>query len=68
MIEQFIKNNRVKQFSVEDMLEFAAYIVAKKNPDFDGSSVEMWFNKKHERIQMLLNDWDKHNSKTGKSW
>jgi len=67
MIEQFIKNNRVKQFSVEDMLEFAVYTAAKKNPDFDGSSVEIWFNKKQARIQMLLSDWDKYNSKTGKS-
>ncbi len=52
-MKQFIKDMHTKQFSVNDMLEFANEVWGKYN--FDESSIERWFNKKQARLERLLN-------------
>ena len=50
-MKQFIKDMHTKQFSVNDMLEFANEVWGKYN--FDESSVERWFNKKQARLESI---------------
>lgn len=62
-MKQFIKDMHTKQFSVNDMVEFA--VAMEEKPNFDESSVEIWFNKKQARLQRLLDATKSKDNYTG---
>jgi hypothetical protein len=51
-MEELIKDLKAKQFTVEDMVNFATAMMEK--PNFDETSVEIWYNKRKKRVEDLL--------------
>jgi hypothetical protein len=51
-MQDFIKDLDAKQFTVKDMVNFA--IAMQEKPNFDTSSVELWYNRRIERQIRLL--------------